>query len=173
MTSSRTLFERVSSQIDAVFSRKPDVLVPMIGEACGIKAAVVSEDEREAGPRRVLNFGHTAGHALEAVTKYRRFRHGEAVAYGMLVAADIAVSRGMMPDADRQALARLIVQLGPLPPITDLSACEVLEATRHDKKIVNGTLHFVLSTGIGSWTTVRDVSEDELGKALRKLGLKK
>jgi 3-dehydroquinate synthase len=173
MTSSRTLFERVSSQIDAVFSRKPDVLVPMIGEACGIKAAVVSEDEREAGPRRMLNFGHTAGHALEAVTKYRRFRHGEAVAYGMLVAADIAVSRGMMPDADRQALARLIVQLGPLPPITDLSACEVLEATRHDKKIVNGTLHFVLSTGIGSWTTVTNVTEEELGKALMKLGLKK
>jgi 3-dehydroquinate synthetase len=91
----------------------------------------------------------------------------------MLVAADIAVSRGMMPDADRQALARLIVQLGPLPPVGDLSAREVLEATRHDKKIVNGTLHFVLSTGIGTWTTVRDVSEEELGKALRKLGLKK
>ena len=65
------------------------------------------------------------------------------------------------------------MKLGPLPPIGDLSAREVLEAMRHDKKVVNGTLHYVLSTGIGSWTTVTDVTEEELGKALRKTGLKK
>ena len=78
----------------------------MIGESCRIKAEVVSDDEREAGPRRILNFGHTVGHALEAVTKYRRFRHGEAVAYGMLAAAELAVARGVLPAADRDALAR-------------------------------------------------------------------
>ena len=61
----------------------------MIGESCRIKAAVVEQDERETGPRRALNFGHTVGHALEAVTKYKRFRHGEAVAYGMLAAAEL------------------------------------------------------------------------------------
>ena len=173
MTSSRDLFDRVSRQIDAVFAKKPDVLVPMIGEACSIKAAVVSEDEREQGTRRMLNFGHTAGHAIEAVTKYRRFRHGEAVAYGMLAAAEIAVLRGLMLDADRQALARIIMQLGPLPPVGDLSTREVLDAVKRDKKIVDGTLHYVLCTKIGSWTTVSDVTEDELGKALRKVGLKK
>ena len=63
-------------------------------------AAVVAADEREAGPRRVLNFGHTAGHAIEAVTRYRRFRHGEAVGYGMLVAAELAVGRGALADRD-------------------------------------------------------------------------
>ena len=173
MTSSRDLFDRVSRNIDGVFAKKPDILVPIIGEACSIKAAVVSEDEREKGPRRMLNFGHTAGHALEAVTKYRRFRHGEAVAYGMLVAAELAVIRGMMPDADRQALARIIMQLGPLPPVGDLSTRDVLEAAKRDKKIVDGTLHYVLCTAIGSWTTVDDVSADELGRALRKTGLKK
>ena len=173
MTSSRDLFDRVSRQIDAVFAKKPDVLVPMIGEACSIKAAVVSEDEREQGTRRMLNFGHTAGHAIEAVTKYRRFRHGEAVAYGMLAAAEIAVLRGLMLDADRQALARIIMQLGPLPPVGDLSTREVLDAVKRDKKIVDGTLHYVLCTKIGSWTTVSDVTEEELGKALRKVGLKK
>jgi 3-dehydroquinate synthase len=172
MTSSRELFDRVSKNIDAVFAKKPDVLVPIIGEACAIKAAVVSEDERERGPRRMLNFGHTAGHALEAVTKYRRFGHGEAVAYGMLVAAEIAVVRGIMPDADRQALARIIMQLGPLPPVGDLSTREVLDAVKRDKKIVDGTLHYVLCTRIGSWMTVDDVSEEELGKALRKTGLR-
>jgi 3-dehydroquinate synthase len=173
MTSSRDLFERVDRETDAIFARKPDALEAIIGESCRIKAAVVSLDEKEAGPRRMLNFGHTAGHALEAVTKYKRFRHGEAIAYGMLVAADLAVSRGVMPDADRQALSRLVIKLGPLPPVGDLSTKEVLDAARHDKKIVAGTLHYVLSTGIGSWTTAKDVSEDELGKALRHIGLKK
>ena len=173
MTSSRDLFDRVCREIDAIFARKPDALVPIIGESCSIKASVVSLDEREAGPRRMLNFGHTAGHALEAVTNYRRFRHGEAIAYGMLVAAQVAVSRGVMPEADRQALAHIIMQLGPLPPVGDLSTKEVLEAARRDKKVLDGTLHYVLCTGIGSWTTVKDVTEEELGKAMRKIGLGK
>ena len=79
MTSSATLFDRVARERKAIFSRTPETLTPIIAEACRIKAEVVSADEREAGLRRILNFGHTAGHALEAVTKYRRYRHGEAV----------------------------------------------------------------------------------------------
>jgi 3-dehydroquinate synthase len=107
------------------------------------------------------------------VTKYKRFRHGEAIAYGMVVAAEIAVSRGVMPDADRRALSNVIMKLGPLPPVGDLSTKEVLDAMRHDKKVVSGTLHYVLCTGIGTWSTVTDVTEDELAKALKKTGLKK
>ena len=79
------------STLPALFARDPDALLPIVAESCRIKATVVEQDERETGLRRTLNFGHTAGHALEAVTKYRRFRHGEAVAYGMLVAAELAV----------------------------------------------------------------------------------
>lgn len=173
MTSSRGLFDRINRDIDAIFARKPDALVPMIGECCAIKAAVVSLDERESGPRRMLNFGHTAGHALEAVTKYKRFRHGEAIAYGMLVAAELGAARGVMPAADREELGRMIMKLGPLPPVGDLSTREVLEAVKRDKKVVDGTLHYVLCTGIGSWTTVTDVTEQELGKTLRKVGLSK
>ena len=173
MTSSRELFERVDREIDAVFSKKPDVIVPVIGEACRIKAEVVSADEKEKGPRRMLNFGHTAGHALEAITKYRRFRHGEAIAYGMLVAAEISVGRGLMSDSDRQRLASVIAKLGPLPPVGDLSTKEAVEATRRDKKVVDGTLHYVLCYSIGSWAIATDVTEEELGKALRKVGLKK
>jgi 3-dehydroquinate synthase len=173
MTSSRDLFDRIDRDLDSIFARKSEALVAMIGESCTIKAQVVGLDERESGPRRVLNFGHTAGHALEAVTKYKRFRHGEAIAYGMLVASEISVARGVMPTADREALGRTIMKLGPLPPVGDLSTKEIVEAMRHDKKVVNGTLHFVLCTGIGSWTTATDVTEDELGKALKKIGLKK
>src|SRR5258708_5023073 len=87
MTSSAALFDRVARERKAIFAREPDVLTAIIAESCRIKAAVVVADEREAGPRRILNFGHTAGHALEAVTKYRPFRHGEAGGARLGVAA--------------------------------------------------------------------------------------
>ncbi len=93
MTSSPSLFDRIGQNLKAIFDREPAALTPVIAESCRIKAEVVTADEKEAGPRRILNFGHTAGHAIEAVTKYRRFRHGEAVAYGMLVAAELSVAR--------------------------------------------------------------------------------
>ena len=103
---SRDLFDRVAKDTRAIFARTAEVLVPAIVESCRIKADVVSKDERESGLRRILNFGHTVGHALEAVTKYRRFRHGEAIAYGMLAAADLAVARGALPTANARGSPR-------------------------------------------------------------------
>ncbi len=173
MTSSAPLFDRLTRDRAAIFAKDPDVLAGIIAESCRIKAAVVGADEREAGPRRVLNFGHTAGHALESVTKYRRYRHGEAVAYGMLVAAGLAVARGALAAADRQALADLIAGLGPLPPVGDVAVAQVLDAMQHDKKMVSGRLHFVLPTAIGATTIVDDVTEKEMRGALRAVGLKK
>jgi 3-dehydroquinate synthase len=155
----------------ALFARDPASLVPVIADSCAIKASIVEQDERETGLRRTLNFGHTAGHALEAVTRYRRFRHGEAVAYGMLLAADIAVTRGTMPEADRSALAALITQTGPLPAVTDLSTSQIMEAIGRDKKVVAGKLHFVLPRSIGTCEVVNDVSEDEIVAALHGLGI--
>jgi 3-dehydroquinate synthase len=169
---SRTLFERVDANLPAIFAREPAALMPIISESCQIKATIVGQDERESGPRRALNFGHTTGHALEAVTKYRRFRHGEAVAYGMLIAADLAVRRGAMPPADRQALASLITRMGPLPPLGDLQAAQVIEAMGRDKKVVAGRLHFVLPTSLGTTEVVTDVSNKELRTALATAGLR-
>jgi 3-dehydroquinate synthase len=173
MTSSPGLFDRVAKEQKAIFAREPEVLTAVIAESCRIKAGVVAADEKESGLRRILNFGHTAGHALEAVTKYRRFRHGEAVGYGMLVAAELAVSRGALAETDRKALADLIASLGPLPPIADISVASVLDAMQHDKKMVAGRLHFVLPTAIGATAIVDDVSEKEMRKALIRLGLKR
>ena len=173
MTSSPSLFERVARDRKAIFTRSTEALMPIIAESCRIKGDVVTADEREAGPRRILNFGHTAGHALEAVTRFRRFRHGEAVGYGMLVAAELAAARGALGDGDRQALADVIASLGPLPPIADLPSSAILEAMRHDKKIVAGTLHFVLPTTIGATAIVDDVKESELRAALKKVGFGK
>jgi 3-dehydroquinate synthase len=173
MIASRPLFDRVGAGLRQLFARDPAALVPVIAESCRIKAAIVERDERESGPRRALNFGHTAAHALEAVTKYRRFRHGEAVAYGMLVAADIGVRRGTLAEDERQALARLLAQMGPLPPISDLSAGEIMEAMQRDKKVVEGRLHFVLPQSIGATATATDVAEDEIRAALSAIGLRK
>lgn len=170
VTSSPTLFDRIVRDRAAIFAKKPDVLLPVIAESCRIKAEVVAADERESGLRRILNFGHTAGHALEAVTKYRRYRHGEAVAYGMLVAAELSVRRGALAKTDRQALADLISALGPLPPISDLSIAHIVDAMKHDKKMVAGRLHYVLPTAIGATAIVDDVTEKEMKQALRAVG---
>jgi 3-dehydroquinate synthase len=169
---SRQLFDRIGEEMPRLFAREPAALVPIISESCRIKADVVERDERESGPRRALNFGHTAGHALEAVTKYRRFRHGEAVGYGMLVAAELGVRRGTFSNADRDALAALIAQMGPLPPIADLPASDLVQAIGRDKKVVAGTLHFVLPAGIGATTVVTDVTKEELTDALVAIGVR-
>ena len=171
MIASRDLFDRVARDTKTMFARDERVLVPAIIESCRIKADVVTRDERESDLRRILNYGHTVGHALEAVTKYRRFRHGEAIAYGMLAAADLAVTRGALADLERQALTRLLTRLGPLPPVVDLPAGEVLEAIQRDKKVISGTLHFVIATQIGATMTIDDVTQDELRAVLERLGL--
>jgi 3-dehydroquinate synthase len=173
MTSSPSLFDRIRHDLGAIFARAPAVLTAIIAESCRIKAEVVSADEQEAGPRRILNFGHTAGHALEAVTRYRRYRHGEAVGYGMLVAVELAAARGALARQDQAALAALVAGLGPMPPIADVSTSGLLDAMKHDKKIVAGRLHFVLPTAIGRTAIVDDVTDKEMKAALKAVGFAK
>jgi 3-dehydroquinate synthase len=172
MTSSSSLFERIRRDRDAIFKREPAALTDIIAESCRIKAEIVSGDERESGSRRILNFGHTAGHALEAVTKYRRYRHGEAVGYGMLVAAELAAARGALARSDQTALATLVTSLGPLPPIGDVAASDMIDSMKHDKKVVAGTLHYVLPTTVGATSIVNDVTEKEIADALERVGFR-
>jgi 3-dehydroquinate synthase len=169
---SRPLFETVAARLGEVFARTPGALVPVIAECCAIKARVVTADEREGDLRRILNFGHTLGHAIEAVTKYRRFRHGEAVAFGMLGAAHLATRRGVLPAVDRTALAALVTAMGPLPAVADLDARDLLDAVRRDKKVVDGRLHVVLPSAIGAVHVVDDVTEAELSAALADIGVR-
>ena len=131
-----------------------------------------SDLERESGLRRILNFGHTVGHALEAVTKYKQFRHGEAVGYGMLAALAIGVARGVTPKTLYVEVEELINHLGPLPSVADLSSKDVLAAVTRDKKVVNGTLHFIAATERGKTMELTDVTEKELKAACRKIGLR-
>ena len=138
-----------------------------IATACRIKAEVVETDEREGGRRRVLNLGHTIGHALEAVTRYRRFTHGEAVGWGTIGAAFLARRRGLLPEAGFDAIASAVDHVGPRPRVSDLPPAKVLEALSRDKKAKAGRVPFVLPTAIGRVAIHDDVTRDEITRALR------
>ena len=136
--------------------------------ACRIKAGIVARDEREGGPRRLLNFGHTIGHALETVTRYRRLTHGEAVGWGMIAASWIAAGRGRLGEAEGTALRAGVDRLGRRPKVADLPVEEILAAVARDKKARGGRVPFVLPTRIGD-AEVEPVEPDEIRAALKRL----
>jgi 3-dehydroquinate synthase len=138
-----------------------------IATACRIKAEVVEKDEREGGLRRVLNLGHTIGHALEAETRYRRFTHGEAVGWGLVGAAWIARHRGLLPEAAYDAVASAVDHVGPRPRVSDLPAPRLLDALARDKKAKDGRVPFVLPTAVGRVAIRDDVTRAEILRALR------
>ncbi|HEX9186357.1 MAG TPA: 3-dehydroquinate synthase family protein, partial [Vicinamibacteria bacterium] len=138
-----------------------------IATACRIKADVVEKDEREGGLRRVLNLGHTIGHALEAETRYRRFTHGEAVGWGLVGAAWIARHRGLLPEAAYDSVASAVDHVGPRPRVSDLPAPRLLDALARDKKARDGKVPFVLPTAIGRVAIRDDVTRAEILRALR------
>ena len=168
---SRSLFTLLVNSLPSIFAREPGMMTEIVSASCRIKAEVVAADEREGDRRRILNFGHTAGHALESVTHYRRLRHGEAVAYGMLVAAHIGAGRGLLDGVDHAALTDLIGRMGPLPSVTDLSTTDILDAMKRDKKVVAGCLHMVLPDGLGNTVIVDDIAEKETKDALKTIGV--
>src|SRR2546427_8683923 len=138
-----------------------------IAAHCQFKASIVAGDEREDisrddhRSRRILNFGHTIAHALESVTGYRRFRHGEAVGYGMLVAGEISKSLGMLAPNELELLREAVRLCGPLPRADDLAAEEISAAIKLDKKSVSGIIKWVLLERIGR---ARIVSGNEIDK---------
>jgi 3-dehydroquinate synthase len=138
--------------------------------ACRVKAAIVSRDEREGGLRRVLNLGHTIGHALETVTAYRRFTHGEAVGWGMIGAAWLASARGLLPDIARDEILAGVDGLGRRPPLSDLAEDEILETLARDKKARRGRVPFILPVRIGEVVVEPDVTPEEIRAALRRMG---
>src|SRR5208282_3995134 len=116
------------------------LLETLVGRAAQVKGNVVSRDEREAALRRILNLGHTYGHALEEATGYRRFLHGEAVAWGMLMVTRLAELAGVLDPTAGKRIAHLVRSVGPLPPIRGISEEKVLGLLLRDKKTVGGRI---------------------------------
>ena len=149
-----------------VLSLEQEAAVHMIARSCEIKAAVVSQDEKESGLRRILNFGHTMAHAIEKETGYLRYNHGEAVAIGMVGAADISARLGMIEEADVARVTALIERLH-LPTVAEGCTVDAMyKDIFHDKKTINGKVNWVLMEGIGKVTCRNDVPEDVVRAAM-------
>lgn len=155
------LFDQVSQGIDTRAR-----LIELIARCCRIKADIVTEDEREAGRRQLLNLGHTFGHALEAITRYRRFLHGEAVGYGLILAARLAGQLALLPQRDVDRIETAVYGIGRLPTVADLDAHAWLAAMYHDKKARHRRLTLILPVRIGEATIVQDVPDHLIKKVL-------
>ena len=150
-------FGWLESHMDDLLNRDPSSLVHAIRRSCEIKAQVVADDEREQGRRMILNFGHTFGHAIEAVTAYERFLHGEAVAAGMVMAMDLSVRLGRSNDQDARRVRRLIERSGLATETLDVDVEAMLDAMGMDKKVMDGRPRLIVCDGIGAVSATSDV----------------
>ena len=159
-------FVWLEASIEALLAGDIEVLAEAVKRSCEIKANVVAQDETEAGIRAILNFGHTFGHALEALTDYRTLLHGEAVAIGMVMAADLSMRQSWLPAADARRI-KLAVAGSGLPVEPPLVAPEeMLSAMGMDKKVVDGTLRLVLARSIGEVVITEEIDHFQLRRTL-------
>jgi 3-dehydroquinate synthase len=157
-------FGFLEKHADEILDLEESVLLRIIHRSCEIKAKVVSADEREAGLRAILNYGHTIGHAIEFLAGYGRYKHGEAVAFGMVYAALLAREIGMSDTVTRQR--DLLQRFGLLGNPPELDSDKVINALSHDKKVIDSHLRFVLTEKIGGVTISDEVSIDIVEKVL-------
>ncbi len=164
----RGLFAFLERRLETVKRREPAVVARVLGRAIRQKARIVAADERERGLRQVLNFGHTFGHALEALTAYRRFRHGEAVGWGMLMATRLAERLERISASDARRIAAVVDAAGRLPALPQVAPERVLAQMQADKKRQGGALVFVLPRGIGRVEVTAGVPQTALRATLRE-----
>ncbi len=161
-----SLFKFLEEKWWDVVNLEPEATSYLVKRSCEIKADVVSRDEKEGGLRRILNFGHTIGHAVEAVSGYS-IPHGEAVAIGMVAISKISVARGLMAHEELSRLKGLLEQF-KLPTVIpkEMERQSIIGHMKRDKKVQDGKLHFVLTKGIGKAFIASDIGGEELELAL-------
>ncbi len=162
------LFRRFEQKRAQILKRDPVELEGLIAQSVKLKAEVVSADEREGGLRRVLNLGHTIGHALEAETGYRSLLHGEAVAWGLIAATNIALTVGRTDSVTAGRIADAVLSLGRLPELK-VSSRKILGRLQADKKTQGGVVHFVLPREIGKVEIAADVPDNVVIDAVEEL----
>ncbi|HTZ89967.1 MAG TPA: 3-dehydroquinate synthase [Alloacidobacterium sp.] len=162
------LFRFLEQNRESILTGEPAALEHIVSASVAMKAEVVSIDERESGLRMILNFGHTLGHAIEAVTGYKKLLHGEAIAWGMLAALHVSRSRHLLPEKEAVRMERLIQAYGLLPRFR-ARILDLLDAAGRDKKNRAGMRRYVLTPGIGKAVVVEDVTDAELTSALESI----
>ena len=159
-------FDFLEEKGDAVRRLEPSATLHMIKRSCEIKAAVVSKDEKETGLRRILNFGHTVAHAIEQITGYSRYNHGEAVAIGMVAASLISADLGFISEEQVERLKKLLTALNLPQKAEGADLDDVCEAIFRDKKTINGKVNWVLMEDIGKVTVTNKVPAETARKAI-------
>ena len=159
----------LENRVEEILALEPSTMEHLIARSCELKADVVSKDEREAGLRRILNFGHTLAHAIEEETAYRKYTHGEAVAIGMLGAAEIGRELEMISNAEVDRLKLLIDRLKMISRAENLDVSRVYSALFRDKKTVDGKINWVLPDRIGHVEIKNDVPESVVKNAVKKI----
>ena len=162
----RAFFEWLEANITQLLDQDQRALAHAVARSCEIKAGIVAEDERETGKRALLNFGHTFGHAIESLTGYKQFLHGEAVAIGMVMAADLSIRDNALARHEGQRIRTLIGAFGlPVEP-PELTPDSLITAMGMDKKVVDGSLRLILCGGIGDAFVSDAVDRQSLLKTL-------
>ncbi len=162
----REFFDYLENHVSEIEERNEVVMEHIIKRCCELKAMVVEEDETEQGLRAILNLGHTFGHALETLTGYTSFLHGEAVAIGMVLACTLAHVLGQMSWQEMERVTRLLASLGLPVMCPPLDGESVLDAMYRDKKTKGGKLRLVLPCGIGRAVVREDVDDELIRKVL-------
>jgi 3-dehydroquinate synthase len=166
--SDRALFDFMEKSAQKILGRNAKAIQRIIADSIQVKADVVSSDEKESGLRRILNFGHTIGHALEAATDYTHFLHGEGVAWGMIAAAAIARDAKFCNAETTNRITAATLAYGPLPPVT-CGVQDVMSRLVADKKTIGGTVHFVLPQKIGKVKISGDVPVEIVRNAVEMI----
>ncbi len=162
------LFDWLDLNMPALLARDPEALTYAIARSCEIKAAVVSQDERERNLRAILNFGHTFGHAIEVATAYQSFLHGEAVGLGMLMAADLSRRLSLIDASLLERIRTLLTRAGLPTAAPRIGAARALELMHMDKKVQAGTLRLVLLEKLGHAVVTGTYSSDALDATLEE-----
>ena len=146
----RRFFQYLEEHIEEILNMESTSVQYLVKRCCEIKAEVVAKDERESGIRRILNYGHTIGHALEALGNYRKLIHGEAVGIGMVQEAELAHHLGLCSSLVVKRQRELVVQAGLSDQLPSVTFTEFWDAMQHDKKVLKGQVHCVVPKAIGS-----------------------
>ena len=161
-------FQWLEANAEALLARNDDAVMHAIRRSCEIKAEVVGVDEREHGLRAILNLGHTFGHAIETATGYGTWLHGEAVAAGMVMAADMSARLGWLPEEDRDRAVRLLERFGLPVQAARIGAARGRELMGMDKKVLDRKLRLVLLRRLGQADVVGDYPNEALEATLRE-----
>lgn len=167
--SDANFFSYLENNVDKILSRDIEVMTHIIKRSCEIKADVVGKDEKESGLRRILNFGHTIAHVIEEETAYKKYRHGEAVAIGMLGAAYISQEFGKISATEVERLKNLLERLNLETYCENLDIDKMYNAAFRDKKTVGGKINWVLMKNFGEVEISADVPADIVKNALNKI----